>query len=99
LAEQQLPENGSVTTQPRVIDETYQPQHLLLVLEGLAGTTANLFLKSNMSNPSDKSAANIEVEGAERIVDTLRVHFPQGSGFVSQQVRISWTAVSPNKKQ
>jgi glycogen debranching enzyme len=90
LPEQELPEAGSPTTQPRVIDESYDPEHLSLTLEGLAGTTVDLFLRKNMPNPSGKRTTDIKIEGAEKIGDKLRVTFPQGSGFVSQQLRISW---------
>jgi glycogen debranching enzyme len=90
LPEQQLPEAGSPTTQPRVIDESYEAEHLSLTLEGLAGTTVDLFLRRNTPNPSGKRTTDIKIEGAEKIGDKLRVTFPQGSGFVSQQLRISW---------
>jgi glycogen debranching enzyme len=91
LAEQSLPEAGSPTSQPRVIDESYQAEHLSLTLEGVAGTTVDLFLRRNVLNASATYSADVRVEGAERIGDKLRVNFPQGSGFVTQQVRISWT--------
>jgi glycogen debranching enzyme len=90
LPDQQLPEAGSPTTQPRVIDESYHPDHLSLTLEGLAGTTVDLFLRKNTAAPSSKHAADIKIEGADTIDDKLRVTFPQGSGFVSQQIRIDW---------
>jgi glycogen debranching enzyme len=90
LPEQQLPEAGSSTAQPRVIDESYQPEHLSLTLEGLAGTTVDLSLRRNTPNPSAKRTTDIKIEGAEKIGEKLRVTFPQGSGFVSQQLRISW---------
>ena len=90
LPEQQLPEAGSVTSQPRVIDESYQTEHLSLTLEGVAGTTVDLFLRNNMLSPSGKRAADVKVEGAERIGEKLRVNFPQGAGFVAQKVHISW---------
>jgi glycogen debranching enzyme len=90
LAEQQLPEAGSVTSQPRVINESYQAEHLSLTLEGLAGTTVDLSLRRNPTDQSGKNAANLKIEGAEKTGDNLRVYFPPGSGFVSQQVRISW---------
>jgi glycogen debranching enzyme len=90
LSDQQLPEAGSLTTQPRVIDESYQAKHLSLTLEGLAGTTVDLFLRKNMANPSAKDAANLKIDGAEKNGDKLRVTFPQGSGFVSQKVLLSW---------
>jgi hypothetical protein len=90
LPDQQLPEAGSPTTQPRVINESYQADHLSLTLEGLAGTAVDLSLRRNRSASSAKRAADLKIEGAERVEDKLRVTFPQGQGFVSQQVRISW---------
>src|SRR5207302_1508785 len=90
LAEQQLPEAGNPTSQPRVIDESYQPEDLSLILEGVAGTTAEFFLRNNTLSPSGKRAADVKVEGAERIGDKLRVTFPQGTGFITQKVRVSW---------
>jgi glycogen debranching enzyme len=90
LAEQSLPETGSATSQPRVIDESYQAEQLSLTLEGIAGTTADLFLRKNMPNSPAKHPPDVNVEGAERIGDKLRVNFPEGSGFVTQQVHISW---------
>jgi hypothetical protein len=90
LGEQQLPEVGDSTSQPRVIDESYQTARLSLTLEGLAGTTVDLSLRKNMPNPSAKNSVDLGVEGAEKVGDKLRVTFPQGSGFVSQQVHISW---------
>jgi hypothetical protein len=90
LAEQQLPEAGSVTSQPRVIDEAYQAKELSLTLEGIAGTTVDLFLRNNMQSASGKRATDVKVEGAERTGDKLRVTFSQGSGFITQKVRISW---------
>jgi glycogen debranching enzyme len=91
LPEQPLPEAGSLTTQPRVIDESYQAGSLSLTLEGLAGTTVDLSLRRNMPASSSKRAADIKIEGAERIDNNkLRVTFPQGQGFVSQQVHIFW---------
>jgi hypothetical protein len=90
LAEQQLPEPGSPTSQPRVIDESYQAEDLSLTLEGLARTTVDLFLRNNRLDPSGKRAVAVKLEGAERIGDKLRVTFPQGQEFVTQKVHISW---------
>jgi glycogen debranching enzyme len=90
LAEQQLPEAGDATSQPRVIEESYQGDHLSLTLEGVGGTTVELFLRNNLLSTSGKRAGEIKVTGAERTGDKLRVSFPQGSGFVTQKVDISW---------
>jgi hypothetical protein len=43
-----------------------------------------------MSAASGKVAMNMKIDGADKVGDKLRVTFPQGSGFVSQQLRISW---------
>jgi hypothetical protein len=61
------------------------------MFEGLAGTTVDLFLRKNMSTASGKGAMNIKIDGADKVGDKLRVTFPQGSGFVSHQLRISWS--------
>src|SRR5207248_1588757 len=90
LAEQELPKAGDVTSQPRVIEESYQGDHLSLTLEGVGGTTVELFLRNNRLAPSGKRAGDVKVEGAERTGDKLRVSFPQGAGFVTQKVDISW---------
>jgi hypothetical protein len=89
LPAQQLPEAGSVTSQPRVIDESYQAERLSVTLEGLAGTTVDLAMRKNLSSPSSRGTG-IKVNGAEDLGDRLRVTFPQGSGFVSQQLSITW---------
>jgi hypothetical protein len=91
LPEQGLPEAGSSTSQPRIIDESYDAGHLSLTVEGIAGTTVDLSLRRNMSVASAKKASDISVDGAERAGDKLRVSFPAGSGFVSKQVRLSWS--------
>jgi glycogen debranching enzyme len=91
LTEQQLPEAGNPTSQPRVVEESYQAEVLSLTLEGVAGTTVDLFLRNNVLSPSGKRATDIKVEGAERIGNKLRVTFPQGPGFNTQKVHISWS--------
>jgi hypothetical protein len=89
LPEQALPEAGSSTSQPRIIDESYLAGELSLTIEGIAGTTVDLSLRRNTSIASAKKAADISVEGAERMGDKLRVSFPPGSGFVSKQIHLS----------
>jgi glycogen debranching enzyme len=90
LPEQELPQAGDATSQPRVIEETYQAEHLSLTLEGVGGTAVELFLRNNMVSTSGKRAGEVKVTGAEGTGDKLRVSFPQGSGFVTQKVDISW---------
>jgi glycogen debranching enzyme len=90
LPEQTLPEAGSSTSQPRIVDESYQAEKLSLMVEGIAGTTINLSLRTNRA-ASSKKAAEILVEGAERMGDKLRVTLPAGWGFVSTPVHLSWS--------
>jgi glycogen debranching enzyme len=91
LQDQGLPESGSVTSQPRIIDESYEAGHLSLTVEGLGGTSVDLFLRKNVADLRGKPGLDIKLEGAEKNGDGLRVTFPQGTGFVSRQVRISWS--------
>ena len=81
LAEQQLPEAGSPTTQPRVIDESYQPEDLSLTLEGVAGTTVDLFLRNNMLQPIRQ--AHSRYQGGRS-----RKNWRQASSHVSPRFRI-----------
>lgn len=87
---QQLPEVGATTSQPRVIEESYQADNLSLTMEGIAGTTAELSLRRNSERLQSKGDTNVKVDGAQRVGDKLKIVFPPGSGFVSQRIRISW---------
>ncbi len=61
-----------------------------LTIESIAGTTAELSHRVNSAHLRGKGNANMKVDGAERLGEKLKLLFPQGSGFVSQQIRISW---------
>ena len=88
---QQLPEAGATTSQPRVIDESYQNDNLALTVEGIAGTTAELSLHTNTEWLQGKGKAKMKIEGAELIGEKLKVTFPSGTGYTSRQIRISWS--------
>jgi glycogen debranching enzyme len=79
-----LPERGSRTAQPKVIDETYAARSLQLTVEGLAGSELAMTLHRN------DAAAKVRVEGAERSGDALQVRFGPGTGYVQQQVTVRW---------
>lgn len=81
-----LPEAGATTSQPRVIDETYQADGLELTLEGPGGSTAQLSLRRN-----SERLKGLKVEGAEVVGDKLKVAFPAATGFVTQKLRVSWS--------
>ncbi|HXC96095.1 MAG TPA: hypothetical protein VNU92_10350 [Edaphobacter sp.] len=90
LPDQELPESGSLTTQPRVLNESYQGEEFALTLEGLAGTTVDLLVRKNMTEARARHPG-IRVDGGEAIGDRIRVVFPPGTGFVTQPVHISWS--------
>jgi hypothetical protein len=79
-----LPLPGARTEQMKVLEETADAHSLRLELEGMAGSESVLRLRRN------DGAAQVKVEGAELQADTLHVHFPAGSGYVSQTVTLRW---------
>jgi hypothetical protein len=87
---QHVPEAGAITSQPRVTEESYQPHEILLTLEGMGGTTAELSVRNNSAQKQRNGSAAFSVDGAELSGEKLKVVFPNGSGFVSQRVRIAW---------
>jgi hypothetical protein len=68
----------------KVLNEVSDAHSLRLDLEGIAGSEAVLQLRRN------NIAAHLQVDGAELQSDTLHVHFPTGSGYVSQTLTLSW---------
>ena len=90
LEGQRLPAAGTMTSQPRVVEESYDAHGLALTIEGVGGTTAELSVRNNSARPERQGAAAFSVEGAERSGEKLKVVFPNGTGFVSQRVHISW---------
>jgi glycogen debranching enzyme len=79
-----LPLPGARTSQMKVLNETADSHSLRLDLEGMAGSEAELQLRRN------DTAAPLHVDGADLISDTLHVHFPAGSGYVSKTVTLHW---------
>jgi glycogen debranching enzyme len=79
-----LPLPGARTAQMKVLEEMTDAHSLRLELEGMAGSESVLRLRRN------DGAARVQVEGAELQADTLHVHFPAGSGYVSQTVTLRW---------
>jgi hypothetical protein len=79
-----------MTSQSRVVEESYDAHGLALTIEGVGGTTAELSVRNNSARPERQGAAAFSVDGAERSGEKLKVVFPNGTGFVSQRVHISW---------
>jgi hypothetical protein len=79
-----LPLPGARTLQMKVLDEVPDARSLRLDLEGIAGSEAVLQLRRN------DTAAHLQVDGADLRSDTLHVHFPAGSRYVSQTLTLRW---------
>jgi glycogen debranching enzyme len=79
-----LPVRGARTAQLKVIDEVIAARSLRLELEGIAGSESTLALTRN------DAAARPRAEGGELVGDQLHIHFPAGSGYVTQTVTLSW---------
>ena len=79
-----LPLPGARTVQMKVLNEVSDPHSLRLELEGIAGSEAVLQLRRN------DIAAHLQVDGADLQPDTLHVHFPAGSGYISQTLTLRW---------
>lgn len=79
-----LPLPGARTAQMKVLDERVDAHSLRLELEGMAGSEDVLTLRRNVAG------AQLKVEGAEVVLQGLRVRFPSGSGYVSQVVTLRW---------
>jgi hypothetical protein len=79
-----LPERGSRTMQPKVIEENFTTNSLHLEIEGIAGTETTLILHRNIP------AVKLQVEGGEIAGDQLHIHFPSGNGYVSQAITVRW---------
>jgi glycogen debranching enzyme len=79
-----LPARGSRTEQMKVLDEITSERSLRLELEAAAGSESTLTVRRNTP------AARLQVQGGDLAGDQLRVHFPPGSGYVTQTVIVSW---------
>ena len=79
-----LPLRGARTAQMKVIDEVASERSLHLEVEGIAGSEADLQLIRN------NATARPQVQGGELVGDQLRVHFPAGSGYVTQTITVNW---------
>jgi glycogen debranching enzyme len=77
-----LPEPGAVTTQLKVLSETYSANEASYVLEAQGGSVYDLPLRTNGSLPTVAGAA---IEGKK-----LRVRFPSGPGYQRTSITLRW---------
>ena len=90
---QSLPLPGSQTAHVKVIDEHYGRNSLALTLEAPEGSVHTVRMRVNV--PSVR--AHIKVEGAVRKGDDVVVAFPDGRGFQTKVVTISWEPAQRKK--
>jgi glycogen debranching enzyme len=74
---------GSVTNDLKVLDEATAATNITVKLEAPSGATQRLYLRASMSKP-------ISVDGGEQQGNYILVHFPEGTGYQTKTVTISW---------
>jgi glycogen debranching enzyme len=79
-----LPWEGDRSSAMHVVDQSSGAHSLTLELEALAGCSKTLILRKNLAS------ASVGVEGGDLAGNKVTVHFPAGSGYVHQQVRLHW---------
>jgi glycogen debranching enzyme len=79
-----LPLRGARTAQVKVIGETTTDHSLRLEVEGIAASESMFAITRN------DVSARPRAEGGELTGDQLRIHFPAGSGYVTQTVTLTW---------
>ncbi len=84
--EQSLPEPGSVTSQLKVLEESYEPHKLTLHLAAPGNSQQILNVRENDSEGA------LSVTGAvfDKDHSVLRVSFPPGRGYVDTAVTLAW---------
>jgi glycogen debranching enzyme len=83
-ADTALPLPGASTGAMKVLNEESRPHQLTLTLEAQAGTTQQLFLRTNSSK------LTLTAEGATIRESTLMVNFPPGNGYQQTNVTLHW---------
>jgi hypothetical protein len=86
---QKLPPFGQETMQMKVLDEKIASHSLTLTLAAQASSQQTLLLKQNAAGiriHTDDAKIEPEANG----VSNLAVSFPNGSGYVTKTVTISW---------
>ncbi len=79
-----LPQPGSRTMQPKILNETRTPHSYTLDLEAQGGTTLILPVRRNASVP------HLTVEGGTLQGNALRIKFPNGVSYQPQTVTLRW---------
>lgn len=94
----EAPFPGSRTQAARVLNESYGERRLILTVEGQAGTEARFGYKVRDKNAKlNVNGAELNVErryaawvGATESLPTMAVHFPEGEGWKTVTVTLSW---------
>ncbi len=76
------PQQGAVTTQLKVVNESMTSHSATYTLSSPAGTAVTL--------PVRLHRPQVKVEGAVLNGNTLKVEFPEGNGYQERMVRFTW---------
>jgi glycogen debranching enzyme len=87
---QHVAAEGAVTSQARVIEESYDAHGVTLTMEGVGGTAAELSVRRNSTRLQRTDTSPLSVNGAKLDGEKVKVIFPKGPGFTSQRIQISW---------
>jgi hypothetical protein len=84
-----LPEFGAETKQMKVLEENYSGRSLTLQLAAQSGSMQTLYLRENMPQRA-LASKDAELSPAGAGLRTLTMHFPEGSGYASKTVTLTW---------
>jgi hypothetical protein len=85
----QLPEFGARTGQMKVLDEQQSGRSINLILAAPSGADGTIYLKENETG-LHVTVAGGTLASAKNGLLPVAVHFPSGSGYVTQKVSVSW---------
>lgn len=79
------PVPGSLTRGLKVLEEESTADNVSVKLEAPAGSTQNLFCRVNTNR-------SVSVDGGEHKGNSILVQFPEGDGYQTKTVTVSWKA-------
>lgn len=85
LASATEPIPGSVTAQPRIVEESYGPHLTAITVEAQAGSTLTLEVRRNGAAANRAHTADGSLKASN-----LHISMPAGTGWTTKQVRVEW---------
>jgi hypothetical protein len=74
---------GSITSDLKVLSEQTSANNVTVQLEAEGGSTQRLYLRKNTNR-------SVSVDGGEQQDNFLLVHFPEGQGYQTKTVTVTW---------